>query len=367
MVLSYAKSALGKIKETLGIDSKDDFEQVDSAVNSIFEQESEISKEFANINEKFDSKTDRAYERMLESEEEEYSLEQEIIDDNKVRINRGQGIGIGIFSEEETIDIEAENVLEYVEGLGEQLNIRNSEIDMSRETLRHFDTETVGELLETEPSESDSYAESIIKSANVKGMLEQKNSEIKTERKTLENELSDTVEKYTRKIYEEAKTLSKELGGTERSEEGEFDVLKSLANSRSNLIEKSHPETVIDRTSALKKSGEALGAQSRLVKQYVDKLDSYRNNIQELFDTATNYLDPEEISKSAERVKALDQGINQLKDVINGNDYDSIEEALTDTVEKGLTNTEPDPAQYFQFNEKTYSQEDIGEGEEAIP
>ncbi|QGA79925.1 hypothetical protein [Candidatus Nanohalobium constans] len=355
MVLSYAKNLVGKAKEKLGIGSSNDFEQVDSAVDSIFEQENEINQKFEDINEKYELKAERAYEKMLEPGEESYSLEDEEIDVSGVQVNRGvEGLTKGLFSESDTINIGADNLLDYVNELGEKITARESEIERSEAALKEFGSETVGELLGAE--EADTYAQSVVQSANAKSILDTKNSQLEAETNALKEELSGAVEQYTQQIYDDARKLSEQLGGTARANEGEFDILRNIADSRQNLLEKTHNNTLIDRSSAIKTSGEAISAQSKLVKQYLDKLDSYQESMEKLVNTATPYLDDQNLSNASERAEAMKQGLEGLSNVVNENNYETVEEALTDTVNKGLTPEETSPEHYF--NDKNPSKTD---------
>lgn len=353
MVLGVAKKMYKKAKSAVGLGSEDEFERIDSSVDEVMDAETSINQELSEINETYSEKSERAREMFLGPEDRSVSLDSIGVEDPVVRINNGSSLISGLFGEDNNvIELNSESLGEYVEDLVDEIDVRVQEINDSQEALEQLGMDTtVGELLGAEPDEDDSYASSLIKSANVGRMMVQKQEEVGAEYEALQEELSSTIDQYTQKLYEEATQLSEDLGGTKRSGKGEFDRLRDLADSRANLLEKGSESQAISNSRAVRESREALANQAELVNQYLQKLSSYRDSIERLYETGEDKLDEEHQGLISDRLDSIDEGLRGLKDVVNYQEYDSLQEALEDTVAKGLRTGESLPNTGFNFEE----------------
>lgn len=361
MVFSYAKKAYDKVKSAIGLGSEDEFEEIDSSVDQVLEKEREIDEDLNSINRTYSEKAERAEEKFIPEDELEYELDSIRIDDPGVSLNDAHSFHSTIFGEDvDFIELESENLLDYVEELGYEIEAREDELQRSQEALEELGMgTTVGELLSRDNGMAadggESYATSLVKSANVNGMIDQRRSELQSERQALQRELEDTVEKYTRQIYNEATELAEKLGGTERSEEGEFDRLRELADSRATLLGKAGNSRSVNDSQVLNESRRALLNQSNLVNQYIQKLDSYRDGLETLHEMSEDLVGETQAASVSERLDSMEKGLTGLKDVVNENDYESLQEALSDTVQNGLREGEA-RNKAFQFRNIDYSE-----------
>lgn len=198
--------------------------------------------------------------------------------------------------------------------------------------------ETVGEMLDYQKDGNESYTASLAKSIQVEGILTDRISQLENERSALSHEIVETVDKYTEKLYEEAINISERLGGTKRKGKGEFDILRELSDSRRGLV--SRNSKAINKSSVVSESNDALKYQSKLVNEYLTAFESRKDGIEELYKIASENINPEMLEPVQDRANSIKEGLDNLSSVVNGQDYDSVREAVDDTIKSGMIDLE---------------------------
>lgn len=354
MVLNYAKQAVDSVKEgykkvkdnVIGEDTSQSpeefgFNDIGEGARSIQSHEEEIHGEISRIGDKFSSERERANKKLNELEERPVSLDEIGIDKDHINFEgRDDRFMTNLFADSiSTLEINSDSLGDYVEELTGNIRALTDEIALNERESESLGDTTIKEMLEdnydTEIPE-DSYAASVMNSTKVGGLLNEKKREKQNQLSTLKNELIDTVDQYTQELYDEAVSLAEDLGGEGRDYEGEFDILQELSNSRSELLCQANSSELLSRSGLLEDSHETLESQSKVVDRYIEHLENYKSNIVELYSQASNVLDQENLASVEGRVRAIDEGLDKLPDVMTGEEYDDIDSALEETVERGL-------------------------------
>jgi len=338
MVLEHAKGLADKAKSRFSDESE--LEEVDNLVDGVDDYEDKINKNLSRIASEFTSKKERAEQEISNIDFHSFTIDSVVIEDPYVQINDLNNPTQELFgSNNEEIDLDCDNLGDYLNELNSELNERNEEIQDCKDWLERVDDENVGEMLESSADGDDeSYPVSLAKSAQVESLLTDRMLQLETERRYLGEEIVDTVDKYTEKLYEEAVTISEKLGGTKRSERGEFDILRELSRSRKEIV--SRDSEIVNNSSVMHESRDALKSQAKLVDKYLDSLESRRIAIEELYEIGGREISSNRLENVQSRLDAINKGVYKLSDVVNQNEYGSVREAVEDTLESSMIDLE---------------------------
>lgn len=342
MVFEYAKKFAGGVKEKardvkhrLGYGEKDDITEINDRTENISKYESKINNDLSEINRRFESKRKRAEQRLSEVDKHP-ALNQYGIQDNTVKVGGGNSFYERLFNDgAETIQLESKTLLDYVDELNHEIEIRENEMDRCINSLEQVEGYTIGEVAGIE-SDLDEYTENTLKSVRADSIFAERGEKLNDEIDALQQELVSTVDKYTEKLYNEAVDMADDLGGMNRSEEGEFDILRSLADSRSSVMDRSRGSGSLGSSKVLDESKRALEAQSGLVNEYMNELESYQDDIETLYRKAAGSVDNHQLKPVEERLDAIDKGLDGLSEVVDGEEHPTVDDALENTVRRGL-------------------------------
>ncbi len=291
-------------------------------------------------------------------------------------------ISDGIDVESETglsVSIDAENVGRYVEQLSENINRVGSRISQVKDnmdvtggsaadtrqeiadTVEAFDSEEV--LNSLEGGRLDDMESRLGKIENI-DEVNQKHREQELEdyrriKETLEKELVNAINGYSSEAYDSALGLAKQIAGEER-DNNEMERLDEISSSRQKLIENAgdpddyeHAGSAASMDEPLDVSREALIGQGALIGHMATQMQQAAEGMDGLYRKMDkldlDYVDTGDIAKTVENRESLETGYGNLVNAVRG-DYDSIEEAVIDTIEQGLMEDE-------DFQEETSPQD----------
>lgn len=353
MVIKYAKSLANKAKSKvsktgnvvssiggrLRRNSSSELDEIENLADDVYDYESKINSSISEMSAEYKSKKSRAEQKLSEFDEKEFSLDSIAIDNSTIELSNSDEYGASLFGENEVIELESDNLEDYVKELGREIEVRDQEIEECKNALETIEDQTVGDILDANYQDNRSYSESLAQSARMDALLSERLSSLQNERGSLGYELVHTVDEYSDKLYDEAVSISEKLGGTKRDNKGEFDIIRELANSRQNLL--SRKSQNIGRSSVMHESRQALEKQSILVDKYLKELEARKDGIETLYEIANDKVDQNMMKSSQERLDSINQGFEGLADVVNGESYDNVYEALEDTLAPAYADTEP--------------------------
>lgn len=345
MVLEYAKSLASKAKSkvsetsdyvknlgsTLRRNSKSEMEEIEELADGVYDYEDKINTNLSKMSSEFASKRQRAERELSEIDYDTVSISSIGIRDPYVDLRGSDTSMSGLFgSQNDRIDLGSDNLEEYLDDLSMELRERDQELERCEDWIGRAGDKKLGEMLDPSAVGEESYPVSLAKSTQVKTILKERKNQLENEKNAIGYEIVDTVDQYTDKLYEEAVAITEKLGGTKRSNKGEFDILRELSEARGEVVSK-RSETM-NRSSVMRESEAALKSQSNLVDRYLEGLESRRQGIEDLYEVASRTVDDKMLDSIQERLDSINQGVYDLADVVNGNEYDSVQEALEDTV-----------------------------------
>lgn len=352
MVFDYAQKLIGSAKDKVsGAKNRispwsgnskdsdpDNFEEIRRKTSNINTYEERIDSDLEDIRSSYRSQTQKARKSLDELQDFDFSLDTLKVDNSDIVVNGRNGFAAELFEDSyDVIEIGSNNLADYVDELETEISARAEDIMAAEEAMERIGDLTLGEYLDSEHEVSlgDDYLESLIGSTKIQGIGSARQRQKQEELRSLENELIETVDRYTQEIYEDAVELAEDLGGTKRPGRGHFDTLRDLSNSRRDLV--SGAGRTINRSSVLDDSREALETQTAVVDRYIDLLESYQQGIQHLYEKASNVVDQERLQPVYKRFDAITQGLEGLSDVVNEGEYSSLDQALEQTVKPGTT------------------------------